>query len=112
VRAVELPYGERWAYRLPVTEGDQFTLMRNAPAVSGALVALVFAQDPRTRQPRNAPRTRLILLDRTSGLPRDSRDLDEELGSVSDLELAMLGGALLIGGRRQITVLQTVEAQR
>jgi hypothetical protein len=81
--------------------------MRGQPALSTSVVALAFTQDLRPRTSRSLAQTRLVLLDRTTGMPRDSRDLDEDLGSVSDLELGMLGDALLIGGRRQITILES-----
>lgn len=100
IRAVHLPYGERWVHRLQTQE--LYNEIMPLPALSEDTVALVYAETSSDR----SSRTRMILLDRASGAKRDDRILDPDLGRARELTLIGLDGALLLVGGRRVDVLE------
>jgi outer membrane protein assembly factor BamB len=103
VHAIHLPGGNRWTHRLPTSEDDLFVRVAR-PALSKNLVALAYTQDKRTRAGRPRARTQLLLLDRRTGMPRDTLVLPEEIGPASDVEMITLGDCLVICGQEQISL--------
>ena len=104
IRALHLPYGERWVIRLPLSP-DDYNAPMPLPALSPSGVALAYTQTTRGRTQPPQTRTSLVFLDVHSGLQRDSRLLSDSMGRADDLELVPLGAALLVRGREQLQVL-------
>ena len=106
IRAIHLPFGERWTHRLPLSPEEFYNTPMPLPALSNTTVALAYTEAPRSEmRSRAQARTTLLLLDRKSGFRRDSRLLDDDLGQAQGLALAALGSALLVQGRDQLLVL-------
>jgi outer membrane protein assembly factor BamB len=102
VRAIQLPYGEKWTHRLQVAPDELYNALPQ-PALSRSTVALAWTEPQRDRSIR--PKTSLLLLDRHNGTQLDSRVLGPALGNADDLEFATLGSALVIRGRSELLFL-------
>ena len=102
VRALQLPYGEKWSHRLPVPP-DELQYPLPLPALSRSTVVLAWTEPTRDRSIR--PRTSLLLLDRHNGTEILSRELDSGLGSSDHIEFATLGSALVIRGEDEMQTL-------
>lgn len=111
VRAVHLPYGQRWAWRLPVPTEDLISQMLPLPAVTQSLVALAYTEEVRARGRRQS-KTHLILIERDSGTLREARMLPEDLGRAEALELATLGKLLILRGQDRTMILSADERER
>jgi outer membrane protein assembly factor BamB/tetratricopeptide (TPR) repeat protein len=109
VRAIHLPFGQRWVHRLPLAEQDILSQLMPLPALSETTVAIVYTEESRTRPGRTENLTQLVLLDKSSGLPRGSQVLETALGPAQTISLHMLGNALLIGGRDQLSIFQRTD---
>jgi hypothetical protein len=109
VRAIHLPYGQRWVYRLPLSEQDLYAQMLPLPALSQSTVALCYTEDTRGRGNRSDPLTHLVLLDRNSGLVRESQVLEPAIGKAENVQLATLGRALFVRGLQQVSILEHPE---
>ena len=107
LRAVHLPQGELWAHTLPIAENDLYLVPLDPPpfAVSRTTVAMVFNEWPSSHS--KAGPTRLLFVDRATGMRRDQRDLDPDRQPRSDdVEPIALGGALLLRGPKTLEVLE------
>ena len=102
LRAVQLPFGERWTYRLSIDPDELYHVMP-LPALSRTTVA--FAYTDARRSVRAKPKTSLLLVNRNNGTPQDVRLLDSALGKADELEFAMFGRALAILGSDQLLFL-------
>ncbi len=96
IRAIHLPYGERWSYRLPVPIESFYTGPMPKPAMSQSTVAVAYTRYDRSQSGKQARVTELVFLDRTNGAKRDLRTLDIRLGSSDGLELGAAGDALFL----------------
>ncbi|MCE9595282.1 MAG: PQQ-like beta-propeller repeat protein, partial [Planctomycetes bacterium] len=105
LRAIHLPYGERWSTRLSVPIEAFYNGAMPRPVVSQSTVALVYGEHTRTRDGEATDRTSLVLFDRASGQRRDLRTLDRALGRSDSLELGGLGSALFVAGSGGMDVL-------
>lgn len=105
LRAIHLPYGERWATRLSVPVDALYNGAMPRPVVSQSTVALVYGEWTRNRDGERDRRTSLALFDRASGQRRDLRTLDPSLGGSEYLEILGLGSALFVAGSGGMDVL-------
>ncbi len=105
IRAVHLPYGERWVHRLPVPADEVFNTPLPLPAQSATTVALCYTEVERSRPAQAEPRTTLLLLERATGLKRGEIILNQSLGRSDALELRGLGSALVVQGRDALAIL-------
>lgn len=96
LRAIRLPYGERWTHTLDVTFDDIYIDAWPQPAVSTDIVTLAYsaASKSRTNQPN------LLFLDRHTGKFLDRFLLPSEMGGAGQVELATIGDALILGSSR------------
>ena len=101
IRAIHLPFGERWVHQLSEPMSDVWPL----PALSRNTVALCYNGFQHDR-PRLQPRASLLLLDRQTGVRQDLSNLPVEMGDAKDLDLRALGDALLIRGRKGLRILR------
>ncbi|MEO6708847.1 MAG: PQQ-binding-like beta-propeller repeat protein, partial [Planctomycetota bacterium] len=99
VRSVHLPYGQRWACRLPIKQDDLYSGLLPLPAVSSHLVVFAYTQELAPGAGRAQAKTRLMLVERDSGTPRTNRDLPGEMGRSEALEMATLGNLLILCGK-------------
>jgi outer membrane protein assembly factor BamB len=106
LRAVDLASGELWTQNLALALSEIQMLPTPQPAVSDTTVAIAYSLLPPQKQSRSTATTRLAFFDRSSGLPRDSLDLDRQLGQSDSLELIPLGAALLVKGQRMMEILR------
>ncbi len=106
IRAIHLPYGERWAHRELVQGLSQFSnpLHVPLPALSRTTVALAFTE-PTERSSKDGA-THLLFLDRSSGVRREVRVLGPDLGEAKEITLNALGDALFLAGGRALHVLE------
>ena len=104
IRAIHLPYGERWAHRVLVPKLGESTnsMQMPYPALSRTTVALAFTEP--TEGPGKRGTTQLLFLDRSSGVRREARVLAPELGEARELELTAAGDALFLAGGRALHV--------
>jgi hypothetical protein len=100
IRAIHLPYGERWTWRMPVAEESLYNNRMPLPALSRTCVALVYTETSRGRgrNPAGDPTT-LVVLDRSSGQKRDTFTLNGKLGRQDRVELEAFGDALFIAAQ-------------
>jgi outer membrane protein assembly factor BamB len=96
VRAIHLPFGERWVHRLPVPREELYNAAMPLPALSQSTVALCYGEPAEGRGA--ARRTVLLFLDKSSGALREGRILPDELGRAEALELRGAGSSLWIQG--------------
>jgi outer membrane protein assembly factor BamB len=96
VRAIHLPFGERWVHRLPVPREELYNAAMPLPALSQSTVALCYGEPAEGRGA--ARRTALLFLDKSDGALREGRILPEELGRAEALELRGAGSSLWIQG--------------
>ncbi|MBK8180718.1 MAG: PQQ-binding-like beta-propeller repeat protein [Planctomycetes bacterium] len=113
VRAIHLPYGQRWAYRLPIPGGALYPGSFPLPAVTSRLVLLVYTDDPEVQGGRGQPSTQMVALDRESGSHRELRLL-VDMGRSESIELATLENLLIVCGKGLVLALSgpTGEEQR
>ena len=104
LRAIHLPYGERWSFGFPPSPTSVYNDLVPLPAVSESTVAIAYMQGRSDEASAEVQQTRLLLLDRDSGTQRDHRDIDPRQGRARHLELIGVGDALLISGRAGIDV--------
>jgi hypothetical protein len=99
IRAIHLPYGNRWTWSLPVLGQELYDgIALPMPAVSSECVAIAY----RTRGAGPTPmdETSIVFVDRSSGKLRDTLQLGvREPGSVREIELRGLGDALFVLAR-------------
>jgi len=100
LRAIHLPFGERWTYRLAVDPDEIGDHPMPRPAMSRTTVAFAYTEPPRARGA--APATSLLFVNRNNGTPQDARLLDAALGKADDIELATFGSGLAILGRDRL----------
>ena len=104
IRAVHLPHGERWVHSLPVSEDDLYSRM-TLPALSDSTLALVYNEWPGNQSQPGV--TRLRLIDRASGLIKETRDLPRNaFPRANQMRFTTLGRALIITGPGQMDVLE------
>ncbi|MCB9914991.1 MAG: PQQ-binding-like beta-propeller repeat protein [Planctomycetes bacterium] len=112
VQQLELPSGAlRWSQRLSVTRSELFNTQVRLPATgrNSVALALALADEPRrgaSDPPRGASETRLYFLDARTGRPQGNQRLEPKLGSVVDLTLHGVGGALLVAGKGLLEVMR------
>ncbi len=105
VRALHLPFGERWSVQLDIAPSQLNTSgPMPAPIVADNAVAIAYTYTPRTKGQRTAPSANLVLVDRESGAVRERSALPPELGPADKLEFAALGGVLWMSGPNQMLV--------
>ena len=102
VRAIQLPFGEKWRHRLPVAPSEIYDGLPRP--VSSANTTVLAWTEP-TRDSSTRPMTQLLFLDRELGTLADSRSLDPELGPAGHLTFGTLGSALVILGGNQMVFL-------
>jgi hypothetical protein len=96
LRAIHLPFGERWVHRLPVSREELYNAAMPLPALSQSTVALCYGEPAEGRGA--ARRTALLFLDKSSGALREGRILPDEMGRAEALELRGAGSSLWIQG--------------
>lgn len=95
VTAVHLPSGPLWLYRLPVSEEELSVRLLPTPALARDTIALAY----HTKSVGSKiPGVLLHLVDRATGVRRDSRRLSPQLSSTSQLRMRGLGSALFLIG--------------
>ena len=94
LRAIYLPYGERWAHTMAVPREQLYNGLWPLPIVSRNSIAIVYGTSSFGQGPRK--RSRLLLLDRSTGEQQDEIDLPQDMSAASSIELAALGSALLV----------------
>lgn len=95
VTAVHLPSGPLWLYRLPVSEEELSVRLLPTPAISRDTIALAY----HTKSVGSKiPGVLLHLVDRATGVRRDSRRLSPQLSSTSQLRMRGLGSSLFLIG--------------
>jgi outer membrane protein assembly factor BamB len=105
VRALHLPFGERWSVQLDIAPSQLNTGgPMPAPVVTSNAVAITYTYTPRTKGQRTAPNANLVLVNRESGAVLERSALPPELGPADKLEFAALGGVLWIAGLNQMLV--------
>ncbi len=114
VRAIHLPYGQRWAYRLQISQADLYVQSLPLPAISSKLVVLVYTEAQRSNSPRSQSITRLVPIDRESGGPSGNSINLQEMGPSDAVELATFGNLLFVRGKNRTMVLagSNTEEQR
>jgi hypothetical protein len=105
IRAIHLPYGQRWVWKLPLAQDDLYSQALPLPAVSSHLVALAYTEEMRPTSGRNESKTHLVLIERDSGTARERRTLPAAMGRSEALELATLGNLLIVRGQARTMVL-------
>jgi len=111
VRAVHLPYGQRWVWKLPLAQDDLYSQALPLPAVSAHLVALAYTEEMRPSSGRSQSKTHLVLIERDSGSARERRILPAEMGRSEALELATLGNLLIVRGQSRTMILTGSNAE-
>jgi hypothetical protein len=107
MRAIHLPYGERWVHRLGVAEKQFYNHgPMPLPELSASTLALVYTAAPRARTANTVPTTTLLYFDRDSGLLRSFKNLDAKLGAADGMQLTSLGNTLWVVGREGMLVMQ------
>lgn len=96
LRAIHLPYGERWSTRLSVPVDALYNGSMPRPVVSQSTVAVVYGEYTRNLDGERDRRTSLALFDRASGQRRDLRTLERGLGSSDMISMLGLGSALFV----------------
>lgn len=106
IRAIHLPYGERWAHRVlvPGLSEENNPVPMPRPALSRTTAAFAYTE-PSQRSARRGT-THLVFLDRSSGVRREVRVLAPELGEADEITLSAAGDALFLAGRRMLHVLE------
>ena len=99
IRAVQLPFGERWAWRLKVITED--ILPMPLPAVSGSTVALLHAE---WSQGNRENRPSMRLLDLSRGSLEDTQVLNKDFDASKTITFHALGNALIVQGDRRIEI--------
>jgi len=107
LRAIHLPYGERWVHRLGVAAAQLYNHgPMPLPELSASTLALVYTAGPRTRGANTGATTTLLYFDRESGLLRGQKNLDTRLGAADGMQLTSLGNTLWIVGHEGMLVMQ------
>lgn len=105
VRALHLPFGERWAVRLDIPPSQlNSSGPMPAPIVADGTVAIAYTHLPRSRTARAPANADLVLVERDTGVVRERSALPSELGPADKLEFALLGDTLWISGPNQMLV--------
>lgn len=106
IRAIHLPYGQRWEFELPLSADDPYTLSMPLPAMSDTTVAFSW----RVKQLNSQFQNKLLFLDRASGLRRDERTLARAFDSHREqIELVPLGKALIVTGANTLHILEVTK---
>jgi len=99
LRALHLPYGERWSAELEVPPTQlQSSGPMPPPVVSDRSVTVFYTPANRAKATRGVTSTIMVVLDRDTGAVQERSGLPMELGSADKLECASLGGTLWIAG--------------
>ncbi len=104
LRAIHLPYGQRWAREVPF-DVDQYAIP-TMPAISETTVALTWRKIAKKEERIPQAMTDLLLLDRATGSQRDTQDLPMGVDQEDGVHLVAFGDALFICGDRVLEVLQ------
>ena len=98
--AHQLPFGRKWAHRLPVQPAALYNSgPMPMPLVLASGVVVAYTETPRVRGQVSVPRTIFLLLDRESGAARDTMQLPAELGPAEVLDLESFGPNLWVAGQ-------------
>jgi hypothetical protein len=104
LRALHLPYGERWQQHVAIAPLKLYEDLPPLPAQTSSSLVLAFSDSERAARGAEGGRVNLQIFDRASGVPRDLRPLDD-LGRAQDLELVPFGPTLLVLGSQALVVL-------
>ncbi len=102
VRAIHLPFGEKWRHRLPVAPSEIYDALP-LPVSSESTTVLAWTEPTRDLSVR--PMTQLLLLDREFGTLQDTRNLTPDLGPAGHITFAFLGRSLAILGHHETAFL-------
>jgi outer membrane protein assembly factor BamB len=107
LRAIHLPYGERWVHRLGVAPVQLYNYgPMPLPELSSSTLALVYTAAQRGKPANQGMTSTLLCFDRESGLLRGQKGLDPRLGAADAMQLTSLGGTLWIVGHEGMLVMQ------
>jgi hypothetical protein len=109
LRAVHLPYGERWQQRVPIKPGQLYDDLPPLPAQTRTGLVLAYADPLRSSQASGGGHVNLQVFDRASGVPREMRPVDD-VGRAQNLELVPFGPSLFVCGSQALVIL-TEEAR-
>jgi outer membrane protein assembly factor BamB len=104
LRALHLPYGERWQQHVGIAPGELYDDLPPLPAQTRSSLVMAFADGQRAANARGGGRVNLQIFDRASGVPRDLRPLDD-LGRAQNLELVPFGPSLVVVGAQAMVIL-------
>lgn len=108
LRALHLPYGERWQQHVAIAPLKLYEDLPPLPAQTATSLVLAYSDSERAARGAEGGRVNLQIFDRASGVPRDLRPLDD-LGRAQDLELVPFGPTLLVVGSQGLVILSKEE---
>lgn len=108
LRALHLPYGERWQQHVAIAPLKLYEDLPPLPAQTATSLVLAFSDSERAARGADGGRVNLQIFERASGVPRDLRPLDD-LGRAQDLELVPFGPSLLVLGAQALVILSKEE---
>ena len=104
LRAVHLPYGERWQQRVAIAPGELYDDLPPLPAQTRSGLVMAFADTAHRSTSASGGHVNLQIFDRASGVPRDFRPLDD-VGRAQNLELVPFGPSLFVCGSQALVIL-------
>lgn len=106
LRALHLPYGERWQQRVAIEPGQLYDDLPPLPAQTRNGLVLAYAA-PRAGA-QGAGHVNLQVFDRASGVPRETRPVDD-VGRADNLDLVPFGASLFVCGSQALVILSEDE---
>ncbi|HVS17856.1 MAG TPA: PQQ-binding-like beta-propeller repeat protein, partial [Planctomycetota bacterium] len=104
LRAVHLPYGERWQQRVAVKPGQLYDDLPPLPAQTRTGLVLAFADTSSASSAAGGRHVNLQIFDRANGVPRDMRPISD-VGRAQSLELVPFGPSLFVCGSEALVIL-------